>query len=82
MGGRRRGGGLWAAGRSVLNPSASWAAVGRGLSPFCVVWWSSRLAGFGFVLVLVEAGSGLVGGDDCVLSKNKSGELRLNLSRS
>ena len=37
----------------------------------------------GFVLLL--EGDGVVGaggGDDCVLSKNKSGELRLNLSRS
>ena len=32
---------------------------------------------FGLGLVCVW-----VGGDDCVLSKNKSGELRLNLSRS
>ena len=38
----------------------------------------------GRVFVLLE-GDGFVGaggGDDCVLSKNKSGELRLNLSRS
>ena len=34
------------------------------------------------VFDLVEGGLGFGGGDDCVLSKNKSGELRLNLSRS
>ena len=39
----------------------------------------------GRVFVLLLEGDGFVGaggGDDCVLSKNKSGELRLNLSRS
>jgi len=53
--------------------------VGRFLPPAasCGGHATGQFVIFGLGLVCV-----LVGGDDCVLSKNKSGELRLNLSRS
>ena len=38
--------------------------------------WQLGDRGLGVLLCVAR------GGDDCVLSKNKSGELRLNLSRS
>jgi len=53
--------------------------VGRFLPPAasCGGHATGQFVIFGLGLVCVW-----VGGDDCVLSKNKSGELRLNLSRS
>ena len=53
--------------------------VGRFLPPavLCGGYATGQFVIFGLGLVCVW-----VGGDDCVLSKNKSGELRLNLSRS
>ena len=53
--------------------------VGRFLPPaaLCGGHVAGQFVIFGLGLVCVW-----VGGDDCVLSKNKSGELRLNLSRS
>ena len=60
--------------------SFPWAAVGRqqlGVGFPLLVSCGGHVGWQVLVLVLVFGG-----GDDCVLSKNKTGELRLNLSRS